>query len=132
MNQVTRRGRQCGNQHSRFSFDKHLAQHQFAPLTLPSVIQQCGGMCMQHRVPTLDQLELRQLLLCALHLFVDVIRKDRVALGGITTDDKTGFLGAANGRQLEDIDTLVLPGIRDVEVRFLNSVEGHSDRFPWM
>ncbi|MNP51397.1 hypothetical protein D3C76_1457120 [compost metagenome] len=98
---------------------------------MPGVIQQRGGVPLQHRIPALHQLEARQLLLRAFELAVHVLGKRSVALAGIAADDETGFFSRTDCRQLENIDALVLPGIGDFEIGFLNAVRGHSNRFPW-
>lgn len=132
MDEVIRRGRQRRDQNCRFVLDEHLPQHQFATVPLPCVIEQRGGMPMQGEVPMLDQLEIGKLLFGALQLRGDVVKKRRIALSGVATDDETCFLGLANGGQLENVDALVLPGIGDFQACFLKAINVHVDsHFPY-
>lgn len=67
-------------------------------------------MVVKNEVPPLAQAESGQLLFGACQLPVNIVTEQRVTPARIATDDETGFLGSADGGQLEDVDALVLPG----------------------
>ncbi len=82
-------------------------------------------MAVNVDVPALVQLEAGQLLLGILQLAGDIVGERRVALAGVAADDETGFAGGAAGGELEDVDALVLPGIGNLEIGFVEAIERH-------